>query len=293
MFTMFFACAATRHPTLPVELPTDAAAFAALVDVPGPLTVESVASADWAVPLSGVLDLTDPATKGMEDRDEPIHVFFHAVHHPTYGLSLIDSGVEEAVIGGLEDSSFRGPVAKAAGIGTMVVNTPLGPWIGGREVRGMYLTHLHLDHVAGLADLPAGTPVWTGPGEASAHAVMHAATRGIVDRELADLGPLQEMRPVEDPTGRFAGLVDVLGDGSLWGIWTPGHTPGSMAYLARTTTGPVLFSGDTCHTRWGWEHDVAPGTFTMDAAQNRVALQALKALVAEHPSIEVRFGHQW
>lgn len=292
MFTLFFACAATRHPVQEHALPTDAAAFDALIDVPGPLTVETVASADWAVPLSGVLDLKDPATAGMEDRPEPIHVFFHAVSHPTFGLSLIDSGVEAAVLDGLDDSSFRGPVAKAAGIDDMVVKTPLGPWLAGRKVHGMYLTHLHLDHVAGLADLPSDTPVWTGPGEASAHAAMHVATRGIVDRELADLGPLHEMRPVDDPTGRFAGLVDVFGDGSLWGIWTPGHTPGSMAYLARTTTGPVLFTGDTCHTRWGWEHDVAPGTYTMDAEANRAALAALKALVADHPEIEVRFGHQ-
>jgi hypothetical protein len=30
--------------------------------------------------------------------------------------------------------------------------------------------------------------------------------------------------------------------------------------LARTTTGPVLLTGDTCHTRWGWDNSVEPGT---------------------------------
>jgi glyoxylase-like metal-dependent hydrolase (beta-lactamase superfamily II) len=84
----------------------------------------------------------------------------------------------------------------------------------------------------------------------------------------------------------------VFGDGSLWALLVPGHTPGSTAYLARTTKGPVLLTGDTCHTRWGWEHDVAPGSFTADHAANVESLKRLRALVAEHPAIDVRLGHQ-
>jgi N-acyl homoserine lactone hydrolase len=72
----------------------------------------------------------------------------------------------------------------------------------------------------------------------------------------------------------------------------PGHTQGSTAYLVRSTHGPVLLTGDTSHTRWGWEHGVEPGTATVDGARNRASLLQLKALVARHPRIEVRLGHQ-
>jgi glyoxylase-like metal-dependent hydrolase (beta-lactamase superfamily II) len=88
-------------------------------------------------------------------------------------------------------------------------------------------------------------------------------------------------------------VLDVFGDGSLWALWTPGHTPGSTAYLARTTTGPVLFTGDTCHTAWGWHNQVEPGSFTADHARNAESLGRLEALVREHPQIDVRLGHQY
>ncbi len=54
----------------------------------------------------------------------------------------------------------------------------------------------------------------------------------------------------------------------------------------------MLFTGDTSHTRWGWENDVEPGTFTADQARNADSLARLRRLVQEHPEIDVRLGHQ-
>ncbi|MES1205859.1 MAG: MBL fold metallo-hydrolase [Pseudomonadota bacterium] len=95
-----------------------------------------------------------------------------------------------------------------------------------------------------------------------------------------------------DPSGRFTGVLDLFGDGSLFAIWVPGHTAGSVAYVARTPRGPVLFTGDTSHTRWGWEHDVPPGKFSSDRERNATSLAALRGLAARHPALEVPLGHQ-
>jgi glyoxylase-like metal-dependent hydrolase (beta-lactamase superfamily II) len=78
----------------------------------------------------------------------------------------------------------------------------------------------------------------------------------------------------------------------VWALWVPGHTPGSTAYLVRTTKGPVLLVGDASHTRWGWEHDVEPGTFTADGPKSVESFKKLKAFAVAHPNVEVRFGHQ-
>ena len=86
--------------------------------------------------------------------------------------------------------------------------------------------------------------------------------------------------------------IDIIGDGSLYALRAAGHTPGSTAYLARTTEGPVLFTGDCSHTRWGWDHDVAPGTYTADHKTNTASLSALRKLAAAHPSIAVEVGHE-
>ncbi len=87
-------------------------------------------------------------------------------------------------------------------------------------------------------------------------------------------------------------MLDVFGDGSVWALWVPGHTPGSTAYLVRTAKGLVLFTGDACHTRWGWEHHVEPGTFTADGPLSALSFQRLQKFVEAHPGTEVRFGPQ-
>ncbi len=115
--------------------------------------------------------------------------------------------------------------------------------------------------------------------------------QGTTDRLLRDR-PLRAWQFRPDPQGKFEGIMDVFGDGSMFAISVPGHTPGSVAYLIRTPQGPVLLTGDTSHTRWGWDHTVEPGDFTDDHERNLQNLQRLKALVASYPGIEVRLGHQ-
>jgi glyoxylase-like metal-dependent hydrolase (beta-lactamase superfamily II) len=87
-------------------------------------------------------------------------------------------------------------------------------------------------------------------------------------------------------------MLDVFGDGSLWAFHLPGHTPGSMAFLARTADGSRLLVGDNSHTRWGWDNAVEPGSFTADHERNAESLRWLRSFADRHPEIEVYLGHQ-
>lgn len=120
----------------------------------------------------------------------------------------------------------------------------------------------------------------------------HLFTSGIFDEALEGKGPLLQWAFRPDPQGAFEGMLDVFGDGSFWALSVPGHTPGSTAYLARTPSGPVLLTGDACHTAWGWEHGGEPGSFSNDKPKSAASLAALKKLAARHPSMDVRLGHQ-
>lgn len=291
-------CAASTHATVPSNLGA-ARRFAdleAVVDQPGPIEVETVVSTEWAVDRAGLINLDAPAAKsaGLKDGDEPIQVFFHAVRHPERGTFLVDTGVERALRDAPDKAAVRGLVASVMHREKMGLEKPLGDWLAAQRepVRGVFFTHLHFDHVAGAPDLPKGTPIYSGPGEAADRAFLHLFVQGTTDRALDGLPPLAEWRFSPDPDGRFAGVLDVFGDGSFWALWTPGHTPGSTSYVARTPRGPVLFTGDTCHTRWGWEHDVEPGSFTSDQPRNADSLARLRRFARQHPAMEVRLGHQ-
>lgn len=291
-------CAVSSHATRPTELGTSrsTADLLAVIDTPGPIEFETVTSVDWAVPRSGLINLDHPKAKeaGLVEGDEPIQVYFHVLRHPTQGVFLVDTGIEKALRDHPETADIRGLVARYMGLEKMKFVAPLGDWLAAHPepIRGVFFTHLHLDHAGGAGDLAAGTALYTGPGEAGASGFLNMFVQGSTDRLLAGKADIGEWAFKPDATGRFEGVLDVFDDGSVWALWVPGHTPGSTAYLVRTTRGPVLLTGDACHTRWGWEHDVEPGSFSVDRPQSAESLARLRRLVAEHPNIQVRLGHQ-
>jgi glyoxylase-like metal-dependent hydrolase (beta-lactamase superfamily II) len=291
-------CVASTHAVAPAPLGVvrSSAEFEADLDQPGPVVVETVIAADWEVDRSGLIDLDHPAAKAahLKDGPEPIEIYFHVLRHPQRGTFLVDSGVEHALRDDPDHAAIRGIVASVMHRDKMHVRTDTAAFLS-REpapIAGVFLTHLHLDHVSGLPDVPKGTPLYAGPGETTSRAFLNAFVQPNIDRELEGHAPILEWQFASDPAGRFAGVLDVFGDRSVWALWAPGHTPGSTAYVIRTPDGPVLLTGDVCHTGWGWDHDVEPGSFTADHAANAESLHRLRALVARHPKMIVRLGHQ-
>jgi glyoxylase-like metal-dependent hydrolase (beta-lactamase superfamily II) len=248
-------CQATSHPlgvTTTSAVASTGRDLEAVIDEPGPVTVETVVAADWVVDRSGLINLDHPKAKAahLTDGDEPIELVFHAVRHPTRGLFLVDSGLERAFRDAPSRALIRGMTSKLAHLEKMTTRTLTGDWVAAQSepVRGVFLTHLHLDHVLGLRDLPSSTVVTVGPGDAKARAFENLFISGVYDDALEGKGPLQEWSFHPDPSGLFAGVVDVFGDGSFWALSVPGHTAGSTAFVARTPSGPVLLTGDACHT---------------------------------------------
>ena len=292
------ACAASHHPTQPSDLgqPHPSHDMLAVVERPGPVEVETIKAADWVVARSGLINLdhTRARAAGLEDGDEPIGIFFHVLRHPRFGMFVVDSGIHSGFADPDRDDRVGPLVESAMHTAKMKIHTTIGDWLAGQSepLAGVFLTHLHLDHVMGLPDIPAETPVYVGPGEPGASRFLHLFTRGTIDRMIEGQGPLREWPFTDDPDGRFAGVVDVFGDASVWAIAVPGHTPGSTAFLIRTPTGPVLLTGDASHTRWGWENGVEPGTFSIDGSRSAQSLATLRALAREFPQIDVRVGHQ-
>ena len=293
-------CTPTTHPTQVAQRGTNVsdATMEQQLGKPGPVVVQTITSAIGAVPLSGLLNLKDPQAADLTDHDEPISVFAHVLHHPVYGNFLVDTGVSAKLARDPGDYGLNWAIQKALRLDKMQVKTGTADIVADLQgpLAGVFFTHLHLDHIFGLPDIGANVPLYVGTHESRATYFMHAATRGATDALLAGKAALQELpfvvRPAPLGADAFESVLDVFGDGSVFAIYVPGHTAGSTAYLVRSTTGPVLLVGDTSHTQWGWEHGVEPGDFTRDQARNRVNLLKLKALVARHPGMQVRLGHQ-
>ncbi len=291
-------CSITSHPTVQSSLgkPSSSAEMERLLDQPGPIQLETINSSDWAVPLSGLVNLKSPAAikAGLKDRDEPIQVYAHLLHHPQRGNYLVDTGVSKKLVDDPRKAGLSWLVTKVLPVKNMQLKKDTAEILKGIDgkLSGVFFTHLHLDHISGMPDISNEVPLYIGPQEATEKYSLNVFVQGSNDRLLANKQPLQVWNFQPDPQHKFEGIVDIFEDGSAFAISVPGHTPGSVAYLIRTTKGPLLLTGDTSHTRWGWENTVEPGDYTQDGERNLANLKRLKALVANHPNIEVRFGHQ-
>lgn len=288
-----FGCAATYDEEAAA---TDDAPIAAAseLDQPGPIEVETVVSARWAVATAGLVNLAHPKARAarLSNESVPIVLAVHVVRHPTKGVFVIDTGAPRGWERGARDN-IEGLVAGSF-VREIAPVEPLADILArqGKPLAGVFLTHMHFDHVLGLADVQKGTPVFAGPGERD----MHGAEKLVFGRAIEELTRGHDLRTLDygksRPLGPIGKAIDVFGDGSFYALHVPGHTEGSTAYLARTPKGPVLFAGDCSHTLWGWDNGVEPGLFTGDGPENAKSLAALKRLAAEHPKMRVLVGHE-
>ena len=280
---------ATRHEVKASSLGkgSDRAALVASLTTGSKVALQTIESADWHADLSGLLNLNHPHAKaaGLEDGAEAIKIYAYHLVHPRYGDFLIDTGVARQFAESPESEGVPKWLVPQLGFDAVSLLTTTDQYLQalGRPLQGVFLTHMHLDHLSGLPAVRQGVPLYIGKGEASTPYFLNAATRGSVDALLKGRPALQEWT---------AAIVDIFDDGSVYAIHTPGHTAGSTAFLINTEAGPQLLTGDASHTAWGWQHEVEPGKFSMDQPRSRESLSQLLLLVKQHPEIQVKLGHQ-
>ena len=137
------------------------------------------------------------------------------------------------------------------------------------DVDVVVLSHLHFDHVGGLAQVPNARVV-VQRTEWAAGRDDDLAAANTFRREDFDLGHDLVLADGEH---------DVFGDGGVACIPTPGHTPGHQSVRVRLGSGEVVLCGDCAYFERTLDGGALP-PFGHDAAQQARSIEQLRAMRA-------------
>ena len=218
------------------------------------------------------------SAKGIWRRDEP---FDELIRFPIPAY-LIEIGDERILVDtGLHPDAARNAQAhyETTALDAFTLEQPAGltDQLDVRTLTKVILTHLHFDHAGGLALLPADVPVVLQQREWEAGRDAEAIRRNFYrPRDYAH---------IDAQVVLVDGDHDLLGDGSIELLLTPGHTPGHQSIRV----GPrLVLGGDVTHYASGLDDHRFP-MFADDHAAQAASADRLKAL--RDAGATVRPGH--
>jgi glyoxylase-like metal-dependent hydrolase (beta-lactamase superfamily II) len=176
---------------------------------------------------------------------------------------LIDTGLHPAAVA--DPGSFYGG-AEGLALFQLEQELSIADQVDLTTLTKVVLTHLHFDHAGALSLIPAAVPVVVQRTEWAAGRDTAAIQRNFyLPRDYAD---------TERSVDLVDGDHDLLGDGSVRLLLTPGHTPGHQS----VQIGDLVLGADVVHFADGLDDHRFPIFADDHAAQGRSAdrLRALR-----------------
>jgi len=207
---------------------------------------------------------------------------FAIVHRD--GVVLVDTGASAAlkrlprwhpyfrlaVRFDIEPEEEAGPQLRALGVGP-------------RDVKLVALTHLHIDHDAGLAAFPHARTL-VSPGEIRSASGFAGQIRGYLpQRWPAGFDP-EPLIFADEPYGPFARSRRLTTDGAVVALPTPGHTTDHVSIVVEDGDRAIVIAGDASYSETSLIEGRLDGV-SPDEGAALATLSRLRELAASRPTV--------
>ena len=256
---------------------------------PQPISIRAYSTGIMQTTLGGIMNLEHEKAQNIADKVIEIPVNVGLVHHKDFGAYLIDAGLDASYVDNPHGTIKGMMVDSYLGKGSQEPNTHIAAILEQEKIQpqGVFLTHLHQDHTAGIVDLPKDIPYVVGKNE------RYVNFRFFMQSDhLTGIDELQEIDFAEGidlpPLGK---AIDVFGDGSFWAISSSGHSAGHVIFLINGIDEQVLFTGDACNNHYQFETEIGPGTYSSDLEGGQEVLERIILFKERNPEVKLVYGH--
>ena len=252
---------------------------------PRPVTLKSFKTGSVNINKRGTINIKHPHAGYIRDEVLNVPIKAYLIHHDEFGDFLLDAGLDISYVddtrGGITgdfiDEFF---LEKNENIKFQLDSSKI-------KLKAVFLSHLHSDHIAGIRELPKTIPYHVGRGELEDYQpeINGNFLNAVETVYEVNFSKLDKMPPL----GRCA---DLLGDGSLWGVSTPGHSKGHISYLINGLEGLIFLTMDACFIMDNLRLKIAPSDYTWDVGMAQNSLDRILKFLEAFPEIKVICGHE-
>jgi glyoxylase-like metal-dependent hydrolase (beta-lactamase superfamily II) len=249
----------------------------------------------------------------MARRDAPLRpASFYSlaalIRHPEEGFLLFDTGYSTHFFretSRLPYLLYRWTVPVVFRKEEALVKQLKALGISPEEIRYLFLSHFHGDHIGGVRDFPQASILCSREaydhirGKRGMRAVRNGFVPGLLPPDFAERVQFiedKERFPFRDRYGVFDPVFDCFGDGSLLAVRLSGHAPGQYGlFFVDEDQGPTLLCADATWSMAAVRRQVEPHPLTFAVMGGRREFRrSFRQLTEFHrlnPSVRILPSH--